>query len=313
MKFIRNGARNMGVAGELLSFFMRNKRWWLVPMVVSLFLIGALIILDRARPLRRSSIRCSRAQRYQPRNGRESSVESKFSESMSVTLLSPVQPSTRSSAESKPNTRLRSGLWIGALCLVTGRCHGAFLRIGFGSGHFDHDRRSRVLSLCSALSWRYRHVAEPESGICAVVGSSEFGSVFFLHDGRCRKRPGYNWRLLGSHDLGVHLVCVLFVLDEKSPVPEGNLYRILQVGGVVGVVCFLSCAYAEQPFFSLGWIIKLFLAITLLAACNHEIKNSSDLRMFLMVSQWAFAFLLFMPMLRLISDPAVLPRDGCSM
>jgi hypothetical protein len=27
---------------------MRNKRWWLVPMVVSLFLIGALIILGQS-------------------------------------------------------------------------------------------------------------------------------------------------------------------------------------------------------------------------------------------------------------------------
>jgi hypothetical protein len=48
MKFIKNSARNMGVAGELLGFFMRNKRWWLVPMVVSLFLIGALIILGQS-------------------------------------------------------------------------------------------------------------------------------------------------------------------------------------------------------------------------------------------------------------------------
>jgi hypothetical protein len=48
MKFLRNGARNVGVAGELLTFFMRNKRWWLVPMVVSLFLIGALIILGQS-------------------------------------------------------------------------------------------------------------------------------------------------------------------------------------------------------------------------------------------------------------------------
>lgn len=63
MKFIRNGVRNMGVAGELLSFFMRNKRWWLVPMVVSLFLIGALIILGQSQPLRPSSTRCSRVQR----------------------------------------------------------------------------------------------------------------------------------------------------------------------------------------------------------------------------------------------------------
>ena len=73
-----------------------------------------------------------------------------------------------------------------------------------------------------------------------------------------------------------------------------------------GVVCFLSCAYAEQPFFSLGWIVKLALAIALLAACNHEIKSSGDLRTFLQVSQWGFAFLLVMPCLRLLSDPEVL-------
>jgi O-antigen ligase len=73
-----------------------------------------------------------------------------------------------------------------------------------------------------------------------------------------------------------------------------------------GVVCFLSCAYAEKPLFSLAWIIKLFLAIALLAACNQEIKNSGDLRTFLKVSQWGFAFLVFVPILRLIADPAVL-------
>src|SRR5579863_3433559 len=38
---------------------------------------------------------------------------------MSVTLLNPVQQSSRGSAEHKPNTRLRSGLWIGALCAAT--------------------------------------------------------------------------------------------------------------------------------------------------------------------------------------------------
>ena len=41
-----------------------------------------------------------------------------------------------------------------------------------------------------------------------------------------------------------------------------------------GVMCLLSCAYAEKPSFSLAWIIKLFLAILLLAACNSEIKST---------------------------------------
>jgi len=48
MKFIRNTGRNLGVAGELISFFWSNKRWWLLPMVVSLFLIGALIALAQS-------------------------------------------------------------------------------------------------------------------------------------------------------------------------------------------------------------------------------------------------------------------------
>jgi len=48
MKFIRNGAAEHGCCRRTLSFFMRNKRWWLVPMVVSLFLIGALIILGQS-------------------------------------------------------------------------------------------------------------------------------------------------------------------------------------------------------------------------------------------------------------------------
>src|SRR5579872_1010456 len=70
-----------------------------------------------------------------------------------------------------------------------------------------------------------------------------------------------------------------------------------------GVMCLLSCAYAEKPAFSLAWIIKLFLAILLLAACNYEIKNRDDLRAFLKVSQWGFAFLVFLPIVRLLGNP----------
>jgi hypothetical protein len=48
MKFIRNTIRNLGVAGELLSFFWGNKRWWLIPMIVVLFLFGAMIVLAQS-------------------------------------------------------------------------------------------------------------------------------------------------------------------------------------------------------------------------------------------------------------------------
>ena len=48
MKWIRNTTRNLGVAGELFSFFLGNKRWWLIPMIVVLFLLGAMIVLAQS-------------------------------------------------------------------------------------------------------------------------------------------------------------------------------------------------------------------------------------------------------------------------
>lgn len=48
MSVLRNTARKFGVAGELFSFFWSNKRWWLLPMVLTLFLLGALIVLAQS-------------------------------------------------------------------------------------------------------------------------------------------------------------------------------------------------------------------------------------------------------------------------
>jgi Family of unknown function (DUF5989) len=48
MKTLRNTVRNLGVTGELLSFFWSNKRWWLVPMLAALFLLGTLIVLAQS-------------------------------------------------------------------------------------------------------------------------------------------------------------------------------------------------------------------------------------------------------------------------
>jgi O-antigen ligase len=73
-----------------------------------------------------------------------------------------------------------------------------------------------------------------------------------------------------------------------------------------GVICFLSCAYAEQPWFSLAWIVKLFLAILLLAACNYEIKDDDDLRAFLKATQYGLVFLVIVPIVRLLGNPEVL-------
>jgi Family of unknown function (DUF5989) len=50
MKFVRTVARNARVAGELLSFF-GSRRWWIVPIVVVLFFLGAMIVLAQSSSL----------------------------------------------------------------------------------------------------------------------------------------------------------------------------------------------------------------------------------------------------------------------
>jgi hypothetical protein len=48
MKRVRNTIRNFSILGEVFSFFWANKRWWLVPMLVALFIVGALIALAQS-------------------------------------------------------------------------------------------------------------------------------------------------------------------------------------------------------------------------------------------------------------------------
>jgi uncharacterized protein DUF5989 len=48
MKFLHRAALNVGVIAELLSFFGSNKRWWLLPMLITLFLFGVLIVVAQS-------------------------------------------------------------------------------------------------------------------------------------------------------------------------------------------------------------------------------------------------------------------------
>ena len=48
LSWVRIISSRFGIVGELLSFFWSKKRWWLVPMIVSLFLITALIVLAQS-------------------------------------------------------------------------------------------------------------------------------------------------------------------------------------------------------------------------------------------------------------------------
>lgn len=48
MSIVRDVSNRFGIVGELFSFFWSNKRWWLVPMIATLFVLGALIVLAQS-------------------------------------------------------------------------------------------------------------------------------------------------------------------------------------------------------------------------------------------------------------------------
>jgi Family of unknown function (DUF5989) len=48
MNFVRVTFSRFGIVRELFSFFWNNKRWWLVPILMALFVIGALIVLAQS-------------------------------------------------------------------------------------------------------------------------------------------------------------------------------------------------------------------------------------------------------------------------
>ncbi len=48
MRFLDGLINRMGIAGDLLSFFIQNKWWWLTPMILALLIVGALIIFAQS-------------------------------------------------------------------------------------------------------------------------------------------------------------------------------------------------------------------------------------------------------------------------
>ena len=48
MKFIQVAVRRFGIAGELLSFFVNHKRWWMLPIILVVLLMGVLLILAQS-------------------------------------------------------------------------------------------------------------------------------------------------------------------------------------------------------------------------------------------------------------------------
>lgn len=48
MNFFSTAVRRFGIAGELLSFLMANKRWWMLPMIGALLLFGILLVVAQS-------------------------------------------------------------------------------------------------------------------------------------------------------------------------------------------------------------------------------------------------------------------------
>jgi len=51
MGFVKTTGRRIGIAGELISFFARNKRWWLLPVVLVVLFTGVLIVVAQSSAL----------------------------------------------------------------------------------------------------------------------------------------------------------------------------------------------------------------------------------------------------------------------
>jgi hypothetical protein len=48
MKAFKTFGSKMGTVGELFEFLWRNKRWWLIPVVVVLVLVGIILIFSQS-------------------------------------------------------------------------------------------------------------------------------------------------------------------------------------------------------------------------------------------------------------------------
>jgi len=48
MSFLSSTGRRFGIAGELLSFLVANKRLWMLPMILALLLFGVLLVVAQS-------------------------------------------------------------------------------------------------------------------------------------------------------------------------------------------------------------------------------------------------------------------------
>lgn len=47
MSYFKRVTAKLGILGELLQFFWERKLWWLMPMILTLMLLGLLIVFTQ--------------------------------------------------------------------------------------------------------------------------------------------------------------------------------------------------------------------------------------------------------------------------
>ena len=48
MKVLRNAAAGAGTIAELVQFLWERKLWWMIPLVLTLVLVGVLLLIGQA-------------------------------------------------------------------------------------------------------------------------------------------------------------------------------------------------------------------------------------------------------------------------
>lgn len=51
MGAIKNFFSKLGIVGELFQFLWQNKRWWLIPVVVVLLVVGLALVFSQSTAL----------------------------------------------------------------------------------------------------------------------------------------------------------------------------------------------------------------------------------------------------------------------
>ncbi len=167
--------------------------------------------------------------------------------------------------------------------------------------------------LCVAIAGRSAE-ANSFRGVAFTLWWFLLGSqVFFLRFGTSESAylEQFSFEAYAELIFWVALCLGLLIATIRNPCYLKNMfvgpYKWLTF---YGLVCLGSVVLSPRPAFSLAWAFKLALGILILNLIASLIATPYDLRAFLNVTFWGFAFLTFAPILQTLSDPATAFENG---